>query len=121
MQKRVVIAGSRNFNDYRLFSAVVDKYLSRIRKEYELIILSGHCRGTDLMAERYAKENEFGLEIFPADWERYGRGAGPKRNKQMADKADYAIAFSSDGSGTKSLIGYAEKKVYRQRYTRFKM
>ncbi len=67
MIKRVLIAGSRDFEDYLLFSSVVDRCLSRIRNKYELIILSGHCKGTDLMAERYAEENNFKLEIFPAD------------------------------------------------------
>jgi hypothetical protein len=32
-------------------------------------------------------------EIYPAEWKKYGRSAGPKRNKQMADVADFAIAF----------------------------
>ena len=80
MEKRVVIAGSRNFNDYALFSSVVDKCLSRIRNEYDIIILSGHCSGADMMAERYAQENGFELEVFPADWS-LGRKAGPLRNK----------------------------------------
>ncbi len=110
MTKRIVIAGSRYFNNYDLFCCIVDKYLCRIRKEYELTILSGHCSGTDLMAERYANENNLKLEIFPADWQRFGRSAGPKRNKQMVDIADYAIAFSSGGRGTASLIGLARQK-----------
>ena len=92
VKRRVVIAGSRNFEDYALFCSVVDKYLSRIRNEYDLVILSGHCSGADMMAERYAKENGFALEIFPADWS-LGRKAGPLRNKQMVDIADFAIAF----------------------------
>lgn len=109
MKKRVVIAGSRHFNDYAVFCAVVDKYLSRIRNEYDLIILSGHCSGTDLMAERYAKENGLELEVFPADWS-LGRKAGPLRNKQMVDVADFAIAFPSGGPGTRSLIDLAKQK-----------
>lgn len=109
MQKRVVIAGSRNFSDYALFSSVVDKCLSRIRNEYDIIILSGHCSGADMMAERYAKENGYGLEVFPADWS-LGRKAGPLRNKQMVDIADYAIAFPSGGRGTQSLINFAHQK-----------
>ena len=109
MEKRVVIAGSRNFNDYALFSSVVDTCLSRIRHEYDIIILSGHCSGADMMAERYAKENGLGLEVFPADWS-LGRKAGPLRNKQMVDIADYAIAFPSGGRGTQSLINFAHQK-----------
>ncbi len=109
MQKRVVIAGSRNFNNYELFCRTVDTYLSRIKNDYDLIILSGHCRGTDMMAEQYAKDRGLKLEIFPADWS-LGKKAGPLRNKAMIDVADYAIAFSSGGSGTCSLINCAKKK-----------
>ncbi len=110
MTKRVVIAGSRHYSDYEFFRQKVDLSLSRIRNEYNLIILSGHCSGVDLMAERYAEDNGFQVEIYPAEWSRYGRGAGPKRNKAMIDNADYAIAFSSGGKGTKSLIELAHKK-----------
>ena len=109
MKRRVVIAGSRNFEDYALFCSVVDKYLSRIRNEYDLVILSGHCSGADMMAERCAKENGFALEIFPADWS-LGRKAGPLRNKQMVDIADFAIAFPSGGRGTQPLINLASQK-----------
>ncbi len=111
MKKRVIVAGSRHFNDYELFSSVVDKYLLHIRDEYELIIVSGHCSGADLMGERYAKENGFEVEIFPAEWKKYGKSAGPRRNKQMVDVADIAIAFpSANGRGTQSMIKYANEK-----------
>lgn len=109
MEKRVVVAGSRFFNDYDLFSAVVDRYLYRIKQEYDIIILSGHCSGTDRMAERYAREKGYGLEVFPADWT-IGRKAGPLRNQKMVDVSDYAIAFLSDGKGTISLINLALRK-----------
>lgn len=109
VKKRVVIAGSRHFNDYALFCSVVDQCLSRIRQEYELIILSGHCSGTDRMAERYAKENGLKIVIYPADWS-LGRRAGPLRNKKMVDAADFAIAFPSGGPGTRSLIQFAKQK-----------
>ena len=109
MKKRVIIAGSRHFSDYKVFSSVVDNCLTRIRNEYEIIILSGHCSGADMMAERYARENEFELEVFPADWS-LGRKAGPLRNKAMVDIADYAIAFPSGGRGTQSLVNFAKQK-----------
>jgi len=109
MKKRIIIAGSRHFNDYALFCSITDKIISRVRSDFELVILPGHCRGTDQMAERYAHENGITLEIYPANW-KLGSKAGPLRNQAMVDIADYAIAFSSGGQGTKSLISLAQKK-----------
>ncbi len=109
MEKRVVVGGSRTFQDYSFLSHALDRCLSRIMKEYQIIILSGHCRGTDALAERYAKERGLSLEIYPADWS-LGRKAGPLRNQKMIDLADYVVAFPGGGPGTKSLIRLAEKK-----------
>ncbi len=111
MKKRVVVAGSRNFNDYELFSKVVGEFLKPICERYELIIVSGHCSGADIMGEQYAKENGLEVEVYPAEWKKYGRSAGAKRNKQMVDVANFAIAFPSpNGKGTQSMIKYAEQK-----------
>lgn len=109
MTKRILIGGCRYFNDYRLFCSFVDRCLSRLNLEYELIILSGHCSGTDKMAERYAQERGYGLELFPADW-KLGKKAGPLRNKRMVELADYVIAFPSGGKGTYSMLKYATAK-----------
>ena len=113
MIKRVVIVGSRDFENYKFFSSKVNKCLSDIRNGYELIILPRHCSGVDIMAEQYAEDNGFALEIFHAEWSKYGKAAGPKRNKQMIEVADFAIAFPSGGNGTKSLIELAKKREYR--------
>ncbi len=62
------------------------------------------------MAEKYAKEQGFGLEIHPADWQKFGKSAGPKRNREMVITADCVIAFWDGKSrGTKSLIEYAKQ------------
>ena len=62
-----------------------------------------------MMAERYAKEKGYQLVIIEADW-KLGRKAGPIRNKQMVDLADYAVAFLGNGPGTESLIKLSKKK-----------
>lgn len=63
-----------------------------------------------MLGERYALENGFEIERYIADWAKYGRSAGPKRNKQMAEVSDYVICFWDGGSkGTKSMIEYAKK------------
>ena len=92
---RIIIAGSRNFNDYELLKREVlniVKYDNR-PKEYVKII-SGCARGADTIGERFAKE--FGLEVkkFPADWDGLGKRAGYVRNAEMAK---FAVEDDNDG------------------------
>ena len=110
MTKRVVIAGCRDYNNYDEAKGFIDYCLSRIRKENEIIIVSGGARGADALGERYAKENGFKTELYPAHWEKYGKSAGPKRNEQMAKITDFVICFWDKKSlGTKSMIGFAKE------------
>ena len=108
--KRVVIAGCRDYNDYNEAKSFLDSCLFDIRRENEIVIVSGGASGADAIGERYAEENGFKVEKYPADWKTYGRSAGPRRNKQMAEVCDYVICFWDEKSkGTKSMIDYARK------------
>lgn len=108
--KRVVVAGCRDFNDYETAKAYIDNCISNIRKENEIIIVSGGAMGADALGERYARENGFEIEVYPADWENLGKKAGPIRNEQMAKVCDYVICFWDRRSrGTLSMIAAAER------------
>jgi len=73
-------------------------------------IVSGGAKGADTLAEQFAKENNLPVKIFKPDWAKYGRGAGPVRNKQIVEYADKVIAFwDGESKGTKSSIDLAEK------------
>ena len=110
MIKRVIIAGCRYYNNYEEAKAFIDFCLSNIRKENEIVILSGGARGADAIGERYAEENGFSIEKYPADWEKYGRSAGPRRNRQMAEICDYVICFwDGESKGTRSMIKFAKQ------------
>ncbi len=110
MLKRVVIAGCRDYSNYNEAKEYIGFCLSDLRQENEIIIVSGCASGADAIGERYAKENGFKVEKYPADWKTYGRSAGPMRNKQMAEVADLVICFWDEKSkGTKSMIDYAKK------------
>ena len=64
--------------------------------------VSGHCVGADLCGERAARELGLVIMSFPAEWDRYGRAAGPIRNKQMLNQLagpnDRVIAFHNDNT-----------------------
>ena len=110
MVKKIVIAGCRDYINYEEAKLYIDFCLTDIRNNNEIIILSGGAKSADAIGEQYAKENGFKVEKYPADWEKYGRGAGPRRNKQMAEVCDCVICFwDGKSKGTKSMISYAKE------------
>jgi len=120
----VIIAGSREFNNYELLKDVCDKALeSKVAAGYKIVIVSGHADGADSLGERYAQEMGYELKIYEAEWKKYGRGAGYKRNAKMAEIGNALIAFFADGaksSGTKNMVEQARKKnlIIREIYER---
>ena len=80
------------------------------KKISDIIIISGCASGADTLGERYAVENGFKIEKYPADWQKYGKSAGPRRNLQMAEACDFVICFWDGKSrGTRSMIEYAKQ------------
>jgi hypothetical protein len=101
---KIIVAGSRDFNDYAFLSKKLD---GLDRKD---IIVSGMAKGADLLAYQYAKENNMEVIEMRANWKKYGRAAGPIRNKEMAEIADAVIAFwDGKSKGTKNMIDTMNK------------
>jgi len=108
---KVIIAGSRGFSNYKLLKETCDKYLREKKKTHNVVVISGHARGADTLGEKYASDEDLDLEIYPADWKKYGKSAGFMRNEQMADISDAVIAFwNGESHGTKHMIDIAEEK-----------
>lgn len=121
---RIIVTGGRkrdSQDDYtRMINILVDidEYWCRA---VDLVIIQGGCPdGIDALARRFAHEYDVPVESYPADWARYGRAAGPKRNQLMADAgADLCLAFPSLGrsAGTWDMIRRAvaagiETRIY---------
>ena len=110
MIKRIVVAGCRDFSDYSLAKEYIDFCLEEIEGENTFIFVSGACKGTDMLGEKYATEHGYEIERYPAEWSLYGRSAGPIRNRKMAEVSDLVICFwDGKSKGTASMISYAEK------------
>lgn len=117
---RLIVAGSRNFNNYELLKQKCDSLLSQKRLTHSIVIVSGTARGADRLGERYAAERGYRVERFPADWDRNGVAAGPIRNSQMAAHADALVAFWDGKSrGTRDMIERAEKHNLPIRVVKF--
>lgn len=118
---RVIVAGSRSFSDYEMLCDYLDKLLLFKAMKDNIQIVCGGARGADSLGERYAKERGYDIAYFQADWDKYGKAAGYKRNMQMAENADALVAFWNEESpGTKNMITIALSKrlLVRVKYYR---
>jgi hypothetical protein len=105
---RLAVVGDRNFTDY----SFVEKTLDRIIKEKkfsDITIVSGGARGVDTLAEMYASKHNLPIKVWEADWDKFGKSAGPIRNEQVVHDSDFMVAFKAEFSkGTLNAINQAK-------------
>ena len=104
---RVIIAGSRDFNNYALVCATMEELM----KEMEITeVVCGCAKGADELGEIWAWSHHINVKRMPAEWDRFGRSAGMIRNHQMGEYADFLVAFWDGKSrGTQDMISYMKK------------
>lgn len=102
---RVIIAGSRTVTDYNLVCTAVIESKFNITE-----VVSGTAIGVDRLGERWAEENAIHCVKMPADWDRWGKGAGFVRNLAMAEYADALIAITTGSAGAAHMIRIAQRK-----------
>lgn len=130
----IVVSGSRDYTNYPQFKSGMEIVISEWQyklglSKLEMILFHGGAKGTDLMADRWAKENGIEIKSFPADWKdfsnpcirkfkgdyEYNAMAGVKRNEKMIKEAIKSenivfIAFwKNESKGTLNAIELAEK------------
>lgn len=107
--KRLLITGDRNWSVVHPVAFVLG---AATMKGYGLLI-HGDARGADTLAARIALAEGWTGLSFPADWRRYGRSAGPRRNIEMlAQRPDAVVAFHDDlehSRGTGHMVRLARK------------
>ena len=107
---RLVVAGCRDYNDYSVASVEIEKHIKKCDANCSVIIVSGCAEGADKLGERYATEHHLNIERYPAEWDKYGKSAGPIRNERMAEVADGVLVFWDGKSrGTKNMIENSKK------------
>ena len=124
--KKVIVAGSRSFNDF----ALLYRTLESLFKE-EIIIVSGCAEGADRLGEEYARCKNYFVEKHPANWSdlnakpcriKYGKYgpynalAGHNRNKEMLnsvmkneDGGCVVVFWDGKSTGTKNMIDISQK------------
>lgn len=103
---KTIIAGSRTIRQYSLVEQAVKNSNFSITE-----VLSGGANGVDGLGERFAKQNEIPCIRRKADWKKYRRSAGIRRNQEMVKEADALIAiWDGKSPGTSHVIQAAKKK-----------
>jgi len=82
---RILITGGRDFWNEVQMAADFQALLSR---GLTVVIHGKNPNGADALADRLARAllGDDGVRDRPADWNSFGKGAGPKRNIQMLDE-----------------------------------
>ena len=108
----LLIFGTRTFDDIPLLEATLKQARENTKE-----VVSGGANGADHLGELWAIGYSIPLTRFPADWDKYGKGAGPKRNQQMlehllvSDKP-YAVCFwDGESRGTRDMLNRLRGKV----------
>lgn len=94
---------------------VMLKAVEQLHKKIPLTaIIEGEAKGADKMGAIVAAILNIPVMKFPADWNKYGKSAGPIRNQQMLNegKPDLVFAFHHNirnSKGTKDMVSRAKK------------
>ena len=108
----LMVCGSRHFDTTGgLVHEVLDDLPVRPR-----VLMHGEAGGVDTSADEWAAVNGVPVVGFPADWTRYGNGAGPIRNRHMRQLADAVVAVwdgRTEGCGTWDTV---EKLMNREKW-----
>ena len=111
---RLGIVGYRNFTDYVSLKAAVLKVLQEWNIELTNVkyIVSGGAIGTDILAEKFAKEFNIPTLIYKPEYNLYHGKAPLLRNTTIVENLTHLIAFPSvNGKGTQDTIKKAINKA----------
>lgn len=113
---KILITGDRNYINFEI-----------VKKTFEILapscevktctVIHGNAKGADKLAGNYAESLGYQMIVKPADWKKYGKGAGPIRNLEMiAENPDIVIIFHDnlkDSKGTKHCVTAVLEKMER--------
>ena len=103
---KILVCGGRDYHDDSLMEQVLDQIQPGE-------IIHGGARGADRLAGEYARQRGIPCREYPAQWNRYGKSAGYRRNEQMLREGhpDLVVAFPG-GRGTAHMINTAREQGY---------
>ena len=110
---KILVTGDRYWDDYETVLAVLSEFPPGT------ILIHGACDGADIICGEIAKALGFIVRDYPANWNEFGKRAGPIRNQQMInvehtvdEPFNLCIAFHNnikDSKGTFDMMKRSKK------------
>lgn len=108
----VLVCGDRAWKDkeliWRNLADLKLRYLERLK------VIEGGADGADFLAFNACAQLHIPVESIKAEWGKFGKNAGPIRNRKMLDKGPgLVLAFHDDiedSKGTKDCVTEARKR-----------
>jgi hypothetical protein len=102
---KVLVCGGRRYSD----ALTLGSWLGGIQRDHGITeIIQGGATGADFLACRFADFKNIPVRTFTAEWDRFGKAAGPIRNRRMLEEGnpDLVVAFPG-GTGTADMVSRA--------------
>jgi len=110
---KLAISGTRLATDRNLaliFRALLNARLAfNINGTHQLVV--GDARGVDQIATANSPAWGFQPVIYVADWDKFGKGAGDRRNALMATDADALVALPANNAPSKGTRNCIDKFI----------
>lgn len=108
---RVLVCGDRYWDDTKFIYDTLDRLALEV---YIDCLIEGDGKGVDRIAGFWARSHSIDNFKYPADWQSYGKRAGPMRNHEMLLKGNPGIVVSfhddlKNSKGTKHMMAISEK------------
>ena len=99
---RLLVTGGRNYSDFQALCTILDQ---THQATPVTLLIHGGARGADSLAGAWAAFRQIPVRVFPANWTKHGKAAGPIRNQQMLTEGypDAYLAFPG-GRGTQDMV-----------------
>lgn len=108
MKQYLLVTGDRNYTNKELINRLFVEEISPSYPNCDYDFVHGACKGADLLASSVAQKLGYKVLAYPADWEKYGKAAGPIRNQQMIKLLPAVVMIFHDdlknSKGTRSCL-----------------
>ncbi len=107
---KLIIAGGRNLKPSFGFINSAVLMLKPYDHGHISQVVCGGAQGVDNEGAHWASHAEVDVKYFRANWKKWGKAAGPKRNRQMAEYGDVLLLiWNGQSKGSASMKAEMER------------